>query len=320
MSSSSTRVCGPYAQLNESLRFRRRASRAIAIAVAWASWLTCEHASADTQACVTSHASGQREAKAGRLKLASELFTACGSDSSCPEQLRAECTELLEKTRTATPSIIVSVLDERGEDVSTVKVFSTDELIADGLDGRALALDPGKHRLRFLLPSGEVLSSDVLIREGEKNRLIQVRIEPKPPKDQAAKAPPAAPPPQAPPPPPASAPVAAWVATGVAVAGAGVFGTFAFLGSRSKADLDECAPACSRSLEGTRDKLKTSYLIADIGLGAAVVSGALAVYLFASHAPTERATPTAQRDWLRWNAGVAAVPSGAAFALSGDFR
>jgi hypothetical protein len=318
MPSSSTRVCGPYAQLNESLRFRRRASRAIAIAVAWASWLTCEHASADTQACVTSHASGQREAKAGRLKLASELFTACGSDSSCPEQLRAECTELLEKTRTATPSIIVSVLDERGEDVSTVKVFSTDELIADGLDGRALALDPGKHRLRFLLPSGEVLSSDVLIREGEKNRLIQVRIEPKPTKDKAA--PPAAPPPQAPTPPPASAPVAAWVATGVAVAGAGVFGTFAFLGSRSKADLDECAPACSRSLEGTRDKLKTSYLIADIGLGAAVVSGALAVYLFASHGPTERAKPTAQRDWLRWNAGVAAVPNGAAFALSGDFR
>ena len=161
----------------------------MAIAVAWASWLTCEHASADTQACVTSPASGQREAKAGRLKLASELFTACGSDSSCPEQLRAECTELLVKTRTATPSIIVSVLDERGQDVSTVKVFSTDELIADGLDGRALALDPGKHRLRFLLPSGEVLSSDVLIREGEKNRLIQVRIEPKPPKDQAAKGP-----------------------------------------------------------------------------------------------------------------------------------
>ncbi|MES1185607.1 MAG: hypothetical protein ABUL60_17475 [Myxococcales bacterium] len=295
----------------------------LAIAAACASWLTCRPASADTQACVTSHASGQREAKAGRLKLASELFTACGSDSACPEQLRAECTELLEKTRAATPSVILSVLDEKGGDVSAVKVFSTDELIADGLDGRALALDPGKHRLRFLLPWGDVLSSDVLIREGEKNRLIQVKIEPKAPKDAPA-APAAAPPPAPVTPPPApplaSPPVGAWVATGVAVAGAGVFGTFAFLGSRQKADLDECAPACPRSLEDTRDKLKTSYLIADIGLGAAVVSSAVAIYLFASHGSSENAQPSAARGWLHWNAGLAAGPRGAGFALSGDFR
>ena len=326
MRSASTRDGAASYRLNASSRFRRQASRVMALAVAWTSWLTCENASADTQACVTSHASGQREAKAGRLRLAGQLFTACGSDSACPEQLRAECTELLEKTRAATPTVILSVLDERGGDVSAVKVFSTDELIADGLDGRALALDPGKHRLRFVLPWGDVLSSDVLIREGEQNRLIQVRIEPKAPKEQAVAPPPKAPTAPAPAPAqpptlqPASPPVAAWVATGVAVAGAGVFGTFAFLGSRQKADLDACAPACPRSLEGTRDKLKTSYLIADIGLGAAAVSSVLAIYLFASHHPSQEAKPTAQRSWLQWNAGVAALPSGAGLALSGDFR
>lgn len=226
---------------------------------------------------------------------------------------------MLERARAATPTVILSVLDEHGGDVSAVKVFSTDELIVDGLDGRAIALDPGKHRLRFVLPWGEVLSQDVLIREGEKNRLIQVRIEPKPGKSEPAAAPPPTPPPT-PPPPAASPPVAAWVATGVAVAGVGVFGTFAILGSRSKADLDECAPNCPRSLESTRDKLKTSYLIADIGLGTAVVSGALAIYLFASHGSSEVGKPAAQRGGLRWNAAVAPISNGAAVALSGYFQ
>jgi hypothetical protein len=181
-----------------------------------------------------------------------------------------------------------------------------------------MALDPGKHHLRFLLPSGDVLSSDVLVREGEKNRLIQVRVEPK------VKAPePAAKPadePVVPPPPPPSTPVAAWVATGVAVAGAGVFGTFAYLGSQKKKDLDACAPSCPRSLEGKRDELKTSYLVADIGLGAAAVSTALAIYLFASHGSggAAKAADTARAP--RFVAGFSAGPSGAGLVLSGDFR
>lgn len=293
-----------------------------AFGLALAAGLSSATAKADTQACINAHASGQREAKAGRLKLASELFTACGSDSSCPEALRGECAELLEKTRAATPTVILSVIDENGGDVSQVKVYSTDDLIVDGLDGRALPLDPGKHRLRFLLPWGDVLSSDVLIREGEKNRLIQVRIEPKTPKEPAptpATSPeptPAAPPP----PPPQTTPVAAWVATGVAVAGAGVFGTFAVLGSKKKSDLDACAPSCPRSMEDKRDSLKTSYLIADIGLGTAVVSGVVAIYLFATHgSPSDtRAATTVTAPKL--TAGFSALPSGGAFVLSGDFR
>ncbi len=301
-------------------------SRALRASVAFGfaafGFLTSAEAFADTQSCVTAHASGQREAKAGRLKLASELYTSCGSDSACPEQLRAECTELLEKTRAATPSVILSVLDENGADMVAVKVYSTEELIADTLDGRAMALDPGKHHLRFILPGGEVLSSDVLVREGEKNRLIQVRVEPKVKAPELAATPTAtepAAPALPPPPPPAKPPVAAWVATGFAIAGAGVFGTFAYLGSQDKKDLDACAPSCSRTLEGTRDSMKTKYLVADIGLGAAAVSTAVAVYLFATHGSSgPKASDTARAP--RFVAGLSAGPSGGGLVLSGDFR
>lgn len=266
---------------------------------------------ADTKSCVASHASAQREAKAGRLRLATQLYTTCGSDETCPEQLRTECAELLEKVRSEQPTVIFSVLDENGKDVSNVRVFSTDELITEGLDGRAIAMDPGKHRLRFLLPWGDVLSSDVLIREGEKNRLVQVKIE------KAAEPPPA---PASKPPEPApqepakqaGPPTVAWVMAGAAVVGAGVFTTFALIGKSKKSSLDDCSPACGPGARDDYDSLKRSYLIADVGLGVAVVSAAVAAGFFL--APRDPIPARAEQP--RFRLGFAATPTGGGLVLS----
>jgi hypothetical protein len=271
-------------------------------------------ASADTKSCVASHASAQREAKAGRLRLAAQLYTACGSDETCPEQLRTECAELLEKVRSEQPTVSFSVLDENGKDVSNVRVFSTDELISEGLDGRAIAMDPGKHRLRFLLPWGDVLSNDVLIREGEKNRLVQVKIE------KAMESAPAAdaktvtkaPPPAARRSERAGPPLAAWVMTGAAVAGASVFTTFALMGKSDKNELDNCAPACGPSSRAAFDSLKRSYLIADVGLGVAVVSTAIAAGFFL----TGRDRVETRADSARFRLGLAARSDGGTLFLS----
>jgi len=272
------------------------------VACALGTQLFARAAHADTKSCVASHASAQREAKAGRLKLASQLYTTCGSDNECPEQLRTECAELLDKVRATIPTVIFSVLDENGKDVSNVRVFSTDELITEGLNGLAIEMDPGKHRLRFLLPWGDVLSSDVLIREGEKNRLIQVKIEKPAAEPAAAKEPPKPQPEQAPPPVARKPPVAAWVMTGVAVAGAGAFTTFALLGNSQKQKIDACAPACDPTYKNTRNTLKTDYLLADISLGVAVVSTAVATYLFVSSSGHEQ--PVADAPRLKLQVGL----------------
>jgi hypothetical protein len=278
--------------------------------------LTPGTASADTKSCVASHASAQREAKAGRLRLAAQLYTACGSDETCPEQLRTECAERLDKVRSEQPTVIFSVLDENGKDVSSVRVFSTDELITEGLDGRAIAMDPGKHRLRFLLPWGDVLSNDVLIREGEKSRLVQVRIEKAPEPEPApaadAKAVDKAPPPPAPRPERAGPPVAAWVMAGVAVAGASVFTTFALMGRSDEKQLDGCKPACGPNDRGDFDAFKRSYLIADVGLGVAVVSTAIATGFFL--AGRDRVETRATSPGFRL--GFAASSDGGALFLS----
>src|SRR6187549_486591 len=122
-----------------------KSSWAYLFAVSLSIALSPASAAADTKTCVASHASAQREVKAGRLKQAAQLYTACGSDNACPEQLRAECSELLDKVKTTVPSVIFSALDGKGADVTNVKVYIDEALLIDGLDGRSVELDPGKY-------------------------------------------------------------------------------------------------------------------------------------------------------------------------------
>jgi hypothetical protein len=296
---------------------------------------------ADSKACITAHATGQREARAGHLRLATQLFTTCGSDENCPAQLRQECAEFLRQVEQTMPTVIFVVTGEKNEDVSAVKVFSTDDLIVDGLDGRAIRIDPGKHRLRFLLPSGEVLSSDVLIREGEKNRLIQMRVaEPTEPGEVADKpeakpevAPaPAAPAPQPVPAPaapqPRTIPVAFWIASGAAVAGLAVGTTFALMGKSEKSTLSDCAPYCKSDKRGTYDDLKRDYLIADVGFAVGIVSAGVATWLYVSSqyggserpelsASSKSASSKSALTRLIPQCGV--TPTGGTISWSGDF-
>ena len=276
-------------------------------------------AAADTKTCVASHASAQREVKAGRLKQAAQLFTACGSDDACPEQLRAECSELLDKVKISIPSVILSAIDGKGADVSEVKVYIDDTLLIDGLDGRSVELDPGKYHFRFLLPDNSELSVDALVREGEKNRVIGVRAaaEEKP-------APVSAPPALANPvaieapskPLERKPPVAAWIATGAAVVGFATFGTFAILGSSDKKKLEECAPHCPESEHSRHDSLKTKFLIADVGLGVGAASAIVAGILFLTSGPSE-----ADRRAKRENRGLSfnATTNGGQLVLRGQF-
>lgn len=281
------------------------------------SLLTAAPALADTKSCVAAHASAQRETKAGHLTEAAKLYTSCGSDLSCPEQLRSECAELLDKLRATVPSIILSAKDENGADVTAVKVYSGETRISDGLDGRALELDPGKYHLRFVLPSGLELTSDVLVREGEKNRLVEVKA-PEKAKPVAPASPPTAVAPALPPPVAHSGPpLAAWVATGFAVAGLGTFGTFALLGKSDKQKLDDCAPACPASEHARRDSLKTKYLVADVGLGVGAASAVLATVLFVTSGGSSSQDTAGKLEQRRVD--VAAGPHGAQLLWRGRF-
>jgi hypothetical protein len=273
-------------------------------------------ADADAKACIRAHSSGQRASQAGHLRLAGQLFTTCGSDESCPDQLRKECAEFLETVKKTVPTVIFSVLDEAGQDVSGAKVFSGDDLLADGLDGRAVEVDPGRYHLRFVLPGGEILATDVVVREAEKDRLVQVKKEKAAPIVDAQAAAVAAPQRR-------SLGPAPWIAAGLAVAGLGTGVTLGVLGSGKESDLDQCKPNCPNDMRSTYSSARGLLLGADIGFGVAVVATGVATWLFVAGLTHGDQTAPAQSSQASRAGGIAPVasylPGGGLVSVAGAF-
>jgi hypothetical protein len=72
--------------------------------------------------------------------------------------------------------VVISVLDAQGHDVGDVRVWVDDQPFVDKLDGNAAAIDPGSHVLRFQRGDAPPFEEVVIVREGEKNRLLAVRL------------------------------------------------------------------------------------------------------------------------------------------------
>jgi hypothetical protein len=281
---------------------------------------------ADPKMCIHSHSTGQRESKAGHLRLASQLFTSCGSDETCPDQLRKECTEFLQEVTRTIPTVVFSALDENGHDLASVRVYSGDELLADGIDGRAVEIDPGKYHLRFVIQGGDALFADVVVREGEKQRLVQVKKEgPAPAADHASASGADA---HGDVPPPAHRGAAPWIAAGVTVVALGAGVTLGVVGSGKKSDLEKCMPNCPASDHSTYDGAKSLFLGADISFAAAIVAGAVTTWLFLSSPSHDPASDTKTASASRaaspaaspsvWFSG-APMPGGGSIGMAGRF-
>jgi hypothetical protein len=243
----------------------------IALLLAGVVYLLPQPASASMESCTQAHAAGQRAENAGHLKEALASFQECASDSECPLPIRNECTSLYTKVEGRLPTVVFSVVDHLGNDVTDVRVLSGDATIASSLDGRPLSVDPGKHDFRFELPNGETLTKSVVVRQGEKDRIVNLTL----PRQEFAAAESGA----ASTEPSASAPDASdkhfkmplgsWIAYGVGAAALVSWGTFGLVGRAKEQDLVDCSPNCTASRRDDYDTMKRDYLIADISLGVA---------------------------------------------------
>jgi hypothetical protein len=155
------------------------------------------------------------------------------------------------------------------------------------LDGKAVAVYPGKHTFFFRAASGAEVTIEVVISEGEKNRKLQVVLQRAPAKPVSSEVPPSEPASRS------RSLVLPGVRLGVAVVGVAGFVTFGGMGQSQKGDLEgSCAPSCD---DASIEAVQRKFLLADISLGVGALALAGSAYTYFS-TRGEPARVTARRS------------------------
>jgi hypothetical protein len=233
--------------------------------------------------CLKSFEDGAASRDRGKLRDARRSFVACAADA-CPKALRIDCARGLEDVEASLPTIVFGAKDARGADLFDVNVFVDGERVVGHEQGKAVALDPGPHTIRFERPPARPVEERVLLRAGEHNRPLIARffVEQGSVKTQEAT------PSLKKEDPPrrkegAGVPTATIVLGALGVVALGSFTYFAVAGGDEKNRLrGSCAPACTDDQLGA---LKTRYMLADVSLGVGIVALGVAAYLWLTAAP-----------------------------------
>jgi hypothetical protein len=260
----------------------------------------------DKEACVASSESAQKLRTQKKLRAARKELVSCAQEI-CPAVVKKDCVTWLKEVDDSLPTVIVAARDGSGNDLTDVRVTVDGELLAERIEGSALAVDPGAHTFKFE-SAGTTVESKVLIRETEKNRVITVTIGEKPkPIDKPIEAPPPAKTPDAPP--SRGIPTGAYVFGAVAAAS---FVGFAYFGLSGRADRDSlketCAPYCNKDDE---KPARTKLMLADVSLAVGIVSLGIATVMVLT-APSEP-----KKTGMRIDA--VPVAGGAVGVLGGSF-
>ncbi len=129
-----------------------------------------------TDACIQAAEKSQTERHAGHLGAAHDLLVSCSADA-CPTVIRRDCARWLAEVETATPTVVLRATDAAGEDVRQADVTIDGAPRPNALEGRAIPLDPGPHKIR-VEGRGVTIERDIVLREGERDRVIALRLAP----------------------------------------------------------------------------------------------------------------------------------------------
>jgi len=234
---------------------------------------------AEDDACFQSYEQTQTLRRAGKLREAREQAVQCASDA-CPALLAKDCTKWLSEIEQSIPTLVFDVRTASGEELTNVRVLVDGNPLVEHLDGRALPIDVGPHVFRFEALDGKFppYEQKIVVREGERNRKIEVRLKTTEPQPKPAAR---------------TIPLGTWIFGGVAVASLGVGTAFALMGSSKEGDLEACKPSCAADAVNS---VSSSYAVADILLTAGVVSAAAAVYVFLTRPTKEPSAAAALVD------------------------
>jgi hypothetical protein len=253
--------------------------------------------------CITDNENGQRLQKEGKLREAKEQLLVCIANS-CPKIVRDDCADRLRAVDAAQPSIVFEAKDAAGASVTAVTVTMDGAALTDHLDGSALVIDPGEHKLAFQAAGMAPLEKTIVVQAGEKNRHEVIALTAAQPV-----APPAPPTPPPPPPAPAPAPpVPAYVAFGVGGAGlvVGVLFTGLWASAKSGGNSACVSQTCtSQTASMWENKQTTDTVLLAVGYGVAAIGAGVGAFLLLDRPkpPPPAAVGVSPRIGLGW-AGI----------------
>jgi hypothetical protein len=151
--------------------------------------LTSRPAHADERdRCASASEHAQDLRAAGKLRAARSSLLSC-VPATCPSIVRNDCLKWLAEVDGLLPSIIIRATDSTGHDLIAVRVLVDGELLADGLDGKAIPVDPGPHHIRYETQGAAPVEDTILVRESEKDRILTVQLAAMPSRSASSAAP-----------------------------------------------------------------------------------------------------------------------------------
>src|SRR5262245_6243710 len=110
---------------------------------------------------------------AEQLRAAGDLFAARGriaacAATACSRQLREQCLRGLAAIDAVMPGVVVEAKDEASNNVSDVRARIDGAPAGDRLDGTAIPVNPGEHRLVLEGPGYRRTETTFVAREGQK--------------------------------------------------------------------------------------------------------------------------------------------------------
>jgi hypothetical protein len=125
--------------------------------------------------CINASERGQNERDEGTYRAARESFMACARPT-CPRVVLDSCSQWLRELDESAPTIVLGAKDDHGNDLTDVRVLFDGNPFSRLLDGKPLVADTGEHVLRFERDGSAPVEQRLVVRAGERARVITVTM------------------------------------------------------------------------------------------------------------------------------------------------
>jgi len=227
-----------------------------------------EPSDANKSACRDAYEASQLRRRAGELVVARAQLRICGGED-CPAIMRSDCVRWLADVELDVPSLVFEARSD-GVPVFDASVTIDGHEVARQIDGRPIEIDPGIHVARFERKGTSAIELRLIVRGGEKNRLVLAEwTTPKSTQDSALVRT------------DRPVPPSVYITAAIGASGIAGFAIAGVLGNSAKSDLEAsgCAPFCARDKVTT---MRNEYLAADVGLGIAIAELVTSALIFAT--------------------------------------